>query len=87
MEYGHDANPVDGCSQVFMIQQIGLTPSLQARSDQIIAGLSPNHSNIHVLYAILEVMKFICLLIYSSRVLAAPVTLTFAAAQLKNPAF
>lgn len=76
-----------GAVGIFMIQQIGLTPILQARSDQIIAGLYPDHSNVHVLYAILEVMKFICLLIYSSRVLAAPVTLTFAAAQRKNPAF
>lgn len=77
-----------GAVGIFMIQQIGLTPILQARSDQIIAGLYPDHSNVHVLYAILEVMKFICLLIYSSRVLAAPVTLTaLAAAQRKNPAF
>ena len=76
-----------GAVGIFMIQQIGLTPILQARSDQIIAGLYTDHSNVHVLYAILEVMKFICLLIYSSRVLAAPVTLTFAAAQRKNPAF
>lgn len=76
-----------GAVGIFMIQQIGLTPILQARSDQIIAGLYPDHSNVHVLYAILEVMKFICLLIYSSRVLAAPVTLTFAAAQRKKPAF
>ena len=57
-----------GAVGIFMIQQIGLTPILQARSDQIIAGFSPDHSNVHVLYAILEVMKFICLLIYSSRV-------------------
>ena len=57
-----------GAIGIFMIQQIGLTPILQVRSDQIIAGLSPDHSNVHVLYAILEVMKFICLLIYSSRV-------------------
>lgn len=77
-----------GAVGIFMIQQIGLTPILQARSDQIIAGLSPNHSNVHVLYAILEVMKFICLLIFSSRVLAAPVTLTaLPATQRKNPAF
>ena len=76
-----------GAVGIFMVQQIGLTPILQARSDQIIAGLSPNRSNVHVLYAILEVMKFICLLIYSSRVLAAPATLTFAASQRKNPAF
>jgi hypothetical protein len=48
-----------GAVGIFMIQQIGLTPILQARSDQIIAGLPPNHSNVHVLYAILEVMKFI----------------------------
>ena len=77
-----------GAVGIFMIQQIGLTPILQARSDQIIAGLSPNRSNVHVLYAILEVMKFICLLIFSSRVLAAPATLTaLAATQRKNPAF
>ena len=38
-----------GAVGIFMIQQIGLTPILQARSDQIIAGLSPNHSNVHVL--------------------------------------
>ena len=77
-----------GAVGIFMIQQIGLTPILQARSDQIIASLSPNRSNVHVLYAILEVMKFICLLIYPSRVLAAPATLTaLAATQRKNPAF
>ena len=77
-----------GAVGIFMIQQIGMTPILQARSDQIIAGLSPNHSNVHVLFAILEVMKFICLLIYSSHVLAAPATLTaLAATQRKNPAF
>ena len=76
-----------GVVRIFMIQQIGLTPNLQARSDQIIAGLSPNHSNVHVIYAILEVMKFICLLVFSSRVLAAPATLTaLASAQRKNPA-
>ena len=75
-----------GAVGIFMIQQIGMTPILQARSDQIIAGLSPNHSNVHVLFAILEVMKFICLLIYSSRVLAAPATLTaLAATQRKKP--
>ena len=73
---------------IFMIQQIGLTPISQARSDQIIAGLSPNHSNVHIIYAILEVIKFICLLIFSSRVLAAPATFTApAAAQRKNPTF
>ena len=77
-----------GAVGIFMIQQIGLTPILQARSDQIIAGLSPNHINVHVIYAILEVMKFICLLVFSSRVLAAPATLTaLASAQRKNPAF
>ena len=77
-----------GAVGIFMIQPIGLTPILQARSDQIIAGLSPNHSNVHVLFTILEVMKFICLLIYSSHVLAAPATLTaLAATQRKNPAF
>ena len=76
-----------GAVGIFMIQQIGMTPILQARSDQIFAGLSPNHSNVHVIYAVLEVIKFICLLIFSSRVLAAPVTLTaLAAAQRKNPA-
>ena len=75
-----------GTVGIFMVQQICLTPILQARSDQIIAGLSPNHSNVYVLYAILEVMKFICLLIYSSRVSAAPATLTaLAATQRKNP--
>ena len=73
---------------IFMIQQIGLTPISQARSDQIIAGLSPNHSDVHIIYAILEVIKFICLLIFSSRVLAAPATFTApAAAQRKNPTF
>ena len=73
---------------ICMIQQFGPTPILQARSDQIIAGLSPDHSNVHVLYALLEVMKFICLLIFSSRVLAAPATLTaLAAAERKKPAF
>ena len=87
LEYAHDAHPVDGCSRDIYDPTDWLTPILQARSDQIIAGLYPDHSNVHVLYAILEVMKFICLLIYSSRVLAAPVTLTFAAAQRKNPAF
>ena len=77
-----------GAVGIFMIQQIGLTPILQAHSYQIIAGLSPNRSNFHVLYAILEVMKFICLLIYSSRVLAAPATLkALAATQRRNPAF
>ena len=77
-----------GAVGIFMIQQIGLTPILQARSDQIIAGLSPDHSNVHVIYAILEVMKFICLLIFSSRVLAAPVTLTaLSAIERKKPAF
>ena len=87
LEYAHDAHPVRGAVGIFMIQQIGMTPILQARSDQIIAGLSPNHSNVHVIYAVLEVIKFICLLIFSSRVLAAPVTLTaLAAAQRKNPA-
>jgi hypothetical protein len=77
-----------GAVGIFMIQQIGLTPILHARSDQIIAGLSPDHSNVHVIYAILEVMKFICLLIFSSRVLAAPVTLTaLSATERKKSAF
>ena len=88
MEYAHDAHPVDGCSRDIYDPTDCMTPILQARSDQIIAGLSPNHSNVHVLFAILEVMKFICLLIYSSHVLAAPATLTaLAATQRKNPAF
>ena len=77
-----------GAVGIFMIQQIGLTPILQVRRDQIIAGFSPDHSNVHELYAILEVMKFICLLIFSSRVLAAPATLTaLSATQRKDPAF
>ena len=77
-----------GAVGIFMIQEIGLTPILQARSDQIIAGLSPDHSNVHVIYAILEVMKFICLLIFlqprfgSSRNINGAV-----ATERKKPAF
>jgi len=72
---------------IFLIQQIALTPILQERSNQIIAGMSPDHSNVHVLYAVLEVMKFACLLIYSSRVLSAPATRAARGpAQRKTPA-
>lgn len=76
-----------GAIAILMIQKIGLTPLLQARSDLIIAGLSPDHSNVHVLFAVLEVLKFICLLVYSSRTLAQPsIHPEIACAQQKNPA-
>lgn len=76
-----------GAIAILMIQKIGLTRLLQARSDLIIAGLSPDHSNVHVLFAVLEVLKFICLLVYSSRTLAQPsIHPEIACAQQKNPA-
>jgi hypothetical protein len=75
LEYAHDAHPVDGCSR-----------DIYDPTDWPDANFaSAQRSD---LYAILEVMQFICLLIYSSRVLAAPATLTaLAATQRKNPAF
>lgn len=75
-----------GAIAILLIQKIGLTPLLQARSDLIIAGLSPDHSNVHVLYAVLEVLKFICLLVYSSRTLAPPSIHPEIACAQQNPA-
>ena len=86
MEYAHDAHPVDGCSRDIYDPTDWPDANFASAQRSDHRRLIPNHSNVHVLYATCEVMKFICLLIYSSRVLVAPATLTaLAATQRKKP--
>ncbi len=45
------------------IQTFWLLPELNERADQIISGIRPPHSSIHILYGIAEVIKVILLIL------------------------
>ena len=46
---------------LFLIQQIWIMPRLNARTDMIIAGEMPVESNLHIIFIVLESLKFLTL--------------------------
>ncbi|MEM8651244.1 MAG: hypothetical protein AAGF54_11990 [Pseudomonadota bacterium] len=46
---------------IFLFQQFWVMPRLNARSDMIIAGEMPVESNLHVVFIVLEILKFLAL--------------------------
>ncbi|MEO1141104.1 MAG: hypothetical protein AAFW66_01970 [Pseudomonadota bacterium] len=56
---------------IFLIQQIWVMPRLNARSDMIIAGEMPVESNLHVVFIVLEIFKFLTLAGTALAVIAA----------------
>ncbi|MDA7422107.1 hypothetical protein [Tritonibacter multivorans] len=50
---------------VLALQQLGLHPLLQLRSDTLIAGQTPGPSNLHLLFIAAEILK-ICLLLWAA---------------------
>ncbi len=56
---------------LFLIQQFWVMPRLNARSDIIIAGEMPVESNLHVVFIVLEILKFLTLAGTALAVIAA----------------
>ena len=46
---------------VFLIQMIGLVPTLDARTELAISGTTPEASNLHLVFVVLEVLKCLTL--------------------------
>ena len=63
--------PLAGVILIFLIQQFWLQPLLQVRSDLLISGQSVPLSHIHLIFAVLELLKFLSLLLYSGIAIAA----------------
>ena len=51
---------------IFLSQQFWLQPLMEARSDLLISGQSVPDSHLHVVFAGLEALKFLALLMYSA---------------------